>query len=78
MFRKPHRRIFELALRKAKLEPEEVWYIGDNAVFDVDGAANSGIFPVWYKGALEKGNKYVPKNECLVISDWNELKTSIK
>ncbi|MDF2804917.1 MAG: HAD-superfamily hydrolase, subfamily variant 1 [Anaerocolumna sp.] len=72
-FRKPHKRIFELALRKAKLNASEVWYIGDNAVFDVDGASNCGIFPVWYKGALEKSNKYVPQSSCLEISDWSEL-----
>lgn len=73
VFRKPHKRIFELALRKANLNACDVWYCGDNAVFDVDGAANCGIFPVWYKGAIEKSNKHIPKNECLIIDDWNEL-----
>ena len=29
IFRKPHKRIFELALRKANLAPCDVWYIGD-------------------------------------------------
>lgn len=71
-FRKPHRRIFELALRKAKLEAQDVWYCGDNAVFDVDGAASCGIFPVWYKGAIEKSNDCVPKSKHIEISDWNE------
>lgn len=28
IFRKPHRRIFELALEKAGLPAEDVWYIG--------------------------------------------------
>ena len=28
MFRKPNKRIFELALEKADLSPEEVWYVG--------------------------------------------------
>lgn len=73
IFRKPHKRIFELALRKAKLNASEVWYCGDNAVFDVDGAAASGIFPVWYKGAIEKSNKYTPKSDCLEVNDWNEV-----
>lgn len=78
IFRKPHKRIFELALRKANLDACDVWYIGDNAVFDVDGASNCNIFAVWYKGALEKGNKYSPKRNCLEISDWNELKDILK
>ena len=40
IFRKPHKRIFELALRKANLAPCDVWYIGDNALCDVDGATD--------------------------------------
>lgn len=78
IFRKPHKRIFELALRKAKLDPCDVWYIGDNAVCDVDGAADCGIFTVWYKGAISKSNKYTPKRNCLDISDWNELVDILK
>ncbi len=72
-FRKPHKRIFELALRKAKLEPCDAWYCGDNAVFDVDGAADFGMSSVWYKGAIEKENKNIPKREHLEVKDWNEL-----
>lgn len=74
IFRKPHRRIFELALRKAKLSACDVWYCGDNAVFDVDGAAACDIFPVWYKGALEKSNKSIPRRDCLEINDWDDAK----
>jgi len=73
IFRKPHKRIFELALRKANLDPCDVWYVGDNAVFDIDGATDCGISAVWYKGAIEKSNKYIPKRNCLEINDWNEL-----
>lgn len=73
VFRKPHKRIFELALRKAGLDCSDVWYCGDNAVCDVDGAADCGIFSVWYKGAMEECNKSIPKKKCLEISDWNEL-----
>ena len=29
MFRKPNKRIFDLALEKVQLQPSEVWYIGD-------------------------------------------------
>lgn len=78
VFRKPHKRIFELALRKASLNACDVWYCGDNAVFDVDGAAYCGIFPVWYKGAIEESNKYVPKSECFIVNDWNEFIDKLK
>lgn len=37
MFQKPNKRIFELALEKAELQPEDVWYIGDNYQCDVVG-----------------------------------------
>ncbi|MDF2537794.1 MAG: HAD-superfamily hydrolase, subfamily variant 1 [Herbinix sp.] len=73
VFRKPHNRIYELALRKAKLNARDVWYCGDNAYFDVEGASKSGIFPVWYKGALDEENKLTPSVDCLKVSDWLEL-----
>ena len=73
VFRKPHNRIYELALRKAKLSPGEAWYCGDNAYYDVEGAQNIGIFPVWYRGALQEHNKVMPEKDCLTISDWEEL-----
>ncbi len=73
VFRKPHRRIFELALRKAGLRAAEVWYCGDYAYFDVDGAAKAELYPVWYRGAIEAGNQQQPKSECLTIKDWMEL-----
>jgi putative hydrolase of the HAD superfamily len=73
VFRKPHPRIFELALRKAGLDAREVWYCGDNAYFDVEGAYKAGIFPVWYRGAMEDFNKLIPSVECLTVNDWSEL-----
>lgn len=73
VFKKPYRRIFELALRKAKLDPHEAWYCGDNAVFDVDGSSGCGINPVWYKGAIDKSNKSVPSCGHIEINDWNAL-----
>lgn len=72
-FRKPHKRIYELALRKARLDAADVWYCGDNAFCDVDGAASCGIFPIWYKGAIHKSNKAVPQKRCIEICDWDEL-----
>ena len=53
IFRKPHRRIFDLALEKADLRPDEVWYIGDQYECDVKGALNAGLYPVWYKSPQE-------------------------
>ena len=76
LFRKPSPRIFRLALEKARLNPEDVWYTGDNYVCDIEGAASAGIKPVWYKGALRS-----PAKDCggyLSIGSWNELKDLIE
>ena len=78
VFRKPHSRIFELALRKAKLDARDVWYCGDNAYYDVEGASKTGIYPVWYRGAMEPGNNMVPEIDCLAVNDWTELVDALK
>ncbi|MBQ9142472.1 MAG: HAD-IIIA family hydrolase [Lachnospiraceae bacterium] len=76
MYRKPHRRIFEFALQKAELTPEEVWYIGDNYECDVVGAKNAGLFPVWYLGATEKPQE--PKEGIFTVKSWEEVKALLK
>ncbi len=71
LYRKPNKRIFELALEKAELQPEEVWYIGDQYQCDVIGAKEAGLFPVWYIGAIDM--KYEPREDVLTIENWKEL-----
>lgn len=73
MFRKPNKRIFELALEKANLKPEEVWYVGDQIKADVEGAINAGIVPVWYTGALDFLQDST-KADTLTVRSFNELK----
>lgn len=72
MYRKPNRRIFELALEKAELKPEEVWYIGDNYECDIVGAGNAGVFPIWYTGAIDMKQK--DRGDVMKIRHWNELR----
>lgn len=71
MYRKPNKHIFELALEKAELQPEEVWYIGDQYQCDIVGASAAGLFPVWYIGAIDM--KYESKEDILTIEHWKEL-----
>ena len=71
LYRKPNKRIFELALEKAELHPKDVWYIGDQYECDIVGAKETGIFPVWYIGAIDM--KYEPREDVLTIEDWKEL-----
>ena len=75
MFRKPNRKIFELALLKADLKPQDVWYIGDQYDCDIKGSENIGIFPVWYTGAILPPNH---SSSVLKISNWDELKNILK
>ena len=72
VFRKPHKRIFEIALKKAQLQSDDVWYCGDNILCDVEGAKAYGITPIWYTGAITRDTVSVP-DSCLEISDWYEL-----
>ncbi len=53
VFRKPNPRIFNLALEKAQLSPDQVWYVGDQYECDMAGAAGAGIFPVWYTACAQ-------------------------
>lgn len=75
IFRKPHRRIFDLALEKADLRPDEVWYIGDQYECDVKGALNAGLYPVWYIGAIDL--PYREDRSILTVTDWDALKPLI-
>lgn len=76
MYRKPNRKIFELALEKAELGAEEVWYVGDSYECDVVGARNAGLFPVHYIGAMETA--YEQRDDVTVIKSWTELEEFIK
>ena len=76
LFRKPGRKIFELALEMAELDPNEVWYVGDDYECDVVGARNAGIYPVRYIGATD--TVYEQKTDVMEISSWAELMAFIK
>lgn len=73
IYRKPDRRIFELALRKAKLKPDDVWFCGDNLDCDVEGSASCGMYPIWYTGALGAIKNVNTSSKCLVIDNWDKL-----
>jgi putative hydrolase of the HAD superfamily len=43
---KPDPRIFEIAMERAGVRPEECAYVGDSVAFDIEPAAALGMFPV--------------------------------
>lgn len=48
IFRKPDKHIFDMAIRKSGLKPEEIWFCGNFIDVDIIGAKNAGLFPVLY------------------------------
>ena len=75
MYRKPNKRIFDLALEKADLRAEEVWYVGDQYECDVVGARSAGIFPVWYQGAIDMS--YTEKEDVTIVKSWQEFRSKV-
>ncbi|MCX6064265.1 MAG: HAD family hydrolase [Chloroflexi bacterium] len=55
-YRKPHPRIFELALANWGYMPDEIAMIGDRLDADVSGARPLGIFTIWIKRRAKKLN----------------------
>ena len=69
--RKPDRRLFDMALRKARLSAEQVWFCGDTFETDVVGAASAGILPILYGNQDHARSADDPA--YLAISDWRQL-----
>ena len=76
--RKPNRILFDIALQKAGLSADKVWYCGDNPKADIEGSSQVGIFPVLYDNDTDKG--YIKSSdyktlqcEHLHIHEWREL-----
>lgn len=76
LYRKPNRRIFELALEKAGLAADEVWYIGDQYECDIVGAKNAGIMPLWYIGAIDM--PYMERDDVLMVKNWKEVQAYLQ
>ena len=76
--RKPNRILFDIALQKAGVSADEVWYCGDDPQADIEGSSQAGIYPVWYDNNTEKDYKdrtkeQLPRCEHLHIHEWNEM-----
>ena len=75
--RKPHPLLFQVALERARLTADDVWYIGDSITADVTGAKNAGLFPVLYRDDTIP-NPWFKKDsgmtaDCLILHQWAEL-----
>jgi putative hydrolase of the HAD superfamily len=69
-FRKPDKRIFDLAIKKMGLPPEELWFIGDSIEYDIKGAVRAGLNPIWYNENNQSLKDEIRVNE---INTYYEL-----
>jgi putative hydrolase of the HAD superfamily len=65
---KPNRRVFDLAVARAKCQPEEVLHVGDSFESDYLGATRAGL-----KGAWLNRNRLTSLGSCLTISHLGEV-----
>lgn len=73
--RKPHRHIFRIVVGKMNLEPNEIWFIGDKPDYDIKGALNYGLYPVWYN--WRKESKTID-GDYLEVKNLSELRDEIE
>lgn len=73
---KPHPDIFQLALQKAGIKEDEVVYVGDDPIRDIQGANQAGWHSIWYNPkALPWQGEGMPSQ---TITNFNVLEEKIK
>ncbi|KAB8129010.1 HAD family hydrolase [Gracilibacillus oryzae] len=55
-FWKPDKRIFEIALSKLNVQPEEALYIGDDIEKDIAGCQNANIKGIWFNPHMSRND----------------------
>ena len=84
IFRKPDSHIFDIAVRKSGLQPEQIWYCGNDIATDVFGAYEAGLLPVFYddrsvsSSIHEKNDMMQSDFSYLRIGSWQELVNKIQ
>jgi putative hydrolase of the HAD superfamily len=74
-FGKPDQRVFEMALSKLTVMPNQTWMVGDDMERDIAEAQKVGVFSIWHdydKKGLPGDSKIVPDK---IINDIAELLT---
>jgi putative hydrolase of the HAD superfamily len=75
-FSKPHKRIFEIALEKEGLTPDQTVHVGDTYRDDIEGAKGAGIRPILIhrKDGMAILTGSIPPNlDCEVVESLSEL-----
>jgi HAD superfamily hydrolase (TIGR01549 family) len=74
-FRKPHAGIFRVAVKKLGLDPGSVWVVGDKLDYDIKGALDFGLFPVWLNW---HGESKTLDGDYMEVKDLLEFTKKIK
>jgi len=70
---KPNPGLFEHALNRARIAPNEAIYVGDNYFADVVGSRRAGLRPVLFDPDM-----IFPEADCTTIRSFNELNFILK
>lgn len=73
-YRKPHSRIFDVAVKKLCLPISDVWFVGDRIERDVVGARDAGLLPVWYNCRGQNSSQ----ENCMTVRTWEEFRKIIE
>ena len=71
---KPHPPIFQEALKKAEVAPDEILHVGDQVRSDVAGARAAGM----HAALLDRGGWHEPVDDCPKISGLSDLLTLLE
>ncbi|CAM3635632.1 HAD family hydrolase [Marinicrinis lubricantis] len=74
--KKPDRQIFDIALERLNIHPQQTWYVGDHPRNDVHGAREAGLQAVWLEGFMEWDAAIEPPE--YVITHLKQLQSYFK
>lgn len=78
-YRKPHPRIFQLALEKLNARPEEVAMVGDTLNADILGAKQAGMYSVWInRRTTTPADDTLPVIPDAIINSLGELPSVLR
>jgi len=57
------------------LEPHDIWFVGDRLEYDIRGAIDYGLYPVWYNPEEKPGEI---DGEYLEVRSWHEFREKVE
>ena len=78
ILRKPEPLLFTVACNRAKLDPSEIWYVGDNPRADVLGATGAGMHAVLYTGAHKRSYENLPDVSFDRVDSFSERQALVE